>query len=95
MSLVNDAITAGGGLQAVAEYCGVKYQAVQKWRKRLPPDRAAALEKLTKGQYTRRMLCPDFPWDEEAPSPTSSELDGLEAADAPPATPAPVEASHA
>lgn len=66
MSVIDDAIREAGGLQAVAEHFGVRYQAVQKWRKKLPPDRAAGIENLTGGKYTRQQLCPKFPWDTES-----------------------------
>lgn len=66
MSVIDEAIREAGGLQAVADYFGVRYQAVQKWRKKLPPERAAGLEELTGGKFTRQQLCPNFPWAAEA-----------------------------
>lgn len=54
------------GLQALAAGCGVKYQAVQKWRKSVPPGRAGRIEELTQGRVTRRELCPDFAWEPSA-----------------------------
>jgi DNA-binding transcriptional regulator YdaS (Cro superfamily) len=67
MKAIDRAIELAGGLQALADSCGVKYQAVQKWRKnRVPPERAGRIEEVTQGQVTRRDLCPDFPWDTPA-----------------------------
>jgi DNA-binding transcriptional regulator YdaS (Cro superfamily) len=63
--LVRAAIKAAGGLSKVATHCKVTYQAVQKWRTKLPVERAVDLELLTNGQYPRRQLAPEFPWGDE------------------------------
>lgn len=64
MLAIEKVIILLGGLQATAGACGVTYQAVQRWlRKGVPPARAVQLEILSNGAYSRRELCPTFPWD--------------------------------
>lgn len=54
------AIAAAGGTQALANKCGVKYQAVQKWArfKRIPAERVLQIERLT--GVSRHDLRPDL-----------------------------------
>jgi DNA-binding transcriptional regulator YdaS (Cro superfamily) len=49
MSVVERAIEGGGGLQPFAEKCGVRYQAVQKWRRsgRVPAERVLSVEAIS------------------------------------------------
>jgi DNA-binding transcriptional regulator YdaS (Cro superfamily) len=49
MEAVLRAIEGGGGLKSVAEKLGVRYQAVQKWRRsgRVPAERVLALESIS------------------------------------------------
>lgn len=57
---VSRAIKDGGGLQTVAERLGVRYQAVQKWRKsgKVPAERVLALESVS--GVSRSELRPDL-----------------------------------
>jgi DNA-binding transcriptional regulator YdaS (Cro superfamily) len=49
MNAVDRAIEAAGGLVGLAQVCGVKYQAVQKWRRtgRVPAERVLEIERHT------------------------------------------------
>lgn len=57
---VSRAIEGGGGLKSVAGKLGVRYQAVQKWRKsgRVPAERVLALESVS--GVSRSALRPDL-----------------------------------
>lgn len=50
------------GLGQLATDCGVSYQAIQKWirKKRVPAERARAIESATQGRVTRYQLRPDI-----------------------------------
>jgi DNA-binding transcriptional regulator YdaS (Cro superfamily) len=57
------AIRLAGGARVVAQAMGIKsLWSVYKWLKRdkVPPDRVATLEQLTKGEVTRHELRPDI-----------------------------------
>ena len=59
MKALQRAIKAAGGRRALAEACGVKYQAVQKWeRGTIPAERVLQVEKATSIHRTR--LRPDL-----------------------------------
>lgn len=49
MNAIDRAVEKAGGLQGLAAACGVKYQAVQKWRRlgRLPAERVIDVERIT------------------------------------------------
>ena len=61
-NVVEKAIAAANGLQTLAEACGVKYQAVQKWRRqgKVPAERVLAVEEATGGKVSRHELRPDI-----------------------------------
>lgn len=62
------AIRLGGGISEFARKLGVRYQAVQKWRRiGVTSERAAEIEILLNGAVSRRDLLPTFPWDEVKP----------------------------
>lgn len=64
--LVN-AIEILGGQTALAKEVGVTQGLVWQWLNNIrpiAPERAVDIERATKGQVTRRDLCPDFPWGE-------------------------------
>jgi DNA-binding transcriptional regulator YdaS (Cro superfamily) len=60
MSVVERAIEGGGGLGLFASKCGVKYQAVQKWRRsgRIPAERVLCVEEVS--GVPRHELRPDL-----------------------------------
>ncbi len=60
MNPVDRAIEGGGGLQPLSEKLGVRYQALQKWRKsgRVPAERVLPLEKAS--GVSRHELRPDL-----------------------------------
>jgi DNA-binding transcriptional regulator YdaS (Cro superfamily) len=60
MSVVERAIEKGGGLQPFAAKCGVRYQAVQKWRRsgRIPAERVLSIEAIS--GVSRHELRPDL-----------------------------------
>lgn len=60
MKPIERAVQAAGGQQALAEKCGVKYQAIQKWlrTKRVPAERVLAVEAAT--GVSRHELRPDI-----------------------------------
>ena len=62
MNIVEEAIAAAKGLQPLADACGVKYQAIQKWRRqgKVPAERVLAVEAATGGKITRSQLRPDI-----------------------------------
>lgn len=61
MSAIDRAITAVGGVSALAERVKVTPQAVINWRKRgVPAKRALAVEAATNGCVTRHELCPEM-----------------------------------
>lgn len=67
MKAIDKAIQAAGGQQALAEKCGVRYQAVQKWARlnRIPAERVLAIE--TASGISRHELRPDlYPQDSAA-----------------------------
>lgn len=60
MNAVTRAI-ASIGLSALAQRCGVTYQAVRKWeRGRVPAERCRAIEAATDGAVTVHDLRPDI-----------------------------------
>lgn len=64
MKAIERAVERAGGQQALAEMCGVKYQAVQKWirSKRVPAERVLTIESAT--GVSRHELRPDiYPLD--------------------------------
>ena len=64
MNAVDRAIEAAGGRGKLAEACGVRYQAVEKWQRRgkLPAERVIAVERIT--GVPRGELRPDLYPDE-------------------------------
>lgn len=60
MKAIERAVEKAGGQQALADLCGVKYQAVQKWirGKRVPAERVLAIESAT--GVSRHDLRPDI-----------------------------------
>lgn len=60
MSAIGRAVERAGGQQALADACGVKYQAVQKWlrSKRVPAERVLTIESAT--GVSRHDLRPDI-----------------------------------
>lgn len=68
MNIVKAAIKSAGGMKTLAAVCGVRYQAIQNWRKqgRVPAERVLTVEKATGGQVTRHQLRPDiYPLERE------------------------------
>lgn len=66
MKAIEKAVEAAGGRAALAEKCGVRYQAVEKWVRlnRVPAERVLEIEAATGGQVTRHELRPDlYPLD--------------------------------
>lgn len=55
MTALEKALEHFGTPANLARAVGVKYQAVQQW-KRIPPRHAMKLEKLTQGQITARQI---------------------------------------
>lgn len=50
------------------EFCerlGIKSPSLSEWKReaKVPPERAAEIERMTNGIAARRVLCPSFPWD--------------------------------
>lgn len=71
MEAVNRAIEAGGGLQPLAAKLGVRYQALQKWRKsgRVPAERVLSVEAAS--GVSRHELRPDlYPFESRSLSTT-------------------------
>lgn len=60
MKAIERAVEKAGGQQALADMCGVKYQAVQKWLrgKRVPAERVLTIESAT--GVSRHELRPDI-----------------------------------
>lgn len=59
MKAIDRAIKAAGGLQGLAEKCGVRYQAIQKWRSgKVPAERVLQVERMT--GISRSSLRPDI-----------------------------------
>lgn len=57
-----------GGQAALAKTLNVKPPTVNQWasgERPVPAARAVEIERATKGQVTRKALCPEFPWDVE------------------------------
>lgn len=56
------AIVAAGSVSELAARCGVRYQAVQRWRNRglVPAERVLQVEKATGGRVSRYELRPDL-----------------------------------
>jgi DNA-binding transcriptional regulator YdaS (Cro superfamily) len=66
MDAIDRAIEAVGGRRQLAEACGVRYQAVHKWRKqgRIPAERVLTIERVS--GVSRSELRPDlYPPDED------------------------------
>lgn len=58
-----------GGQEATADQLQVKQASVSGWARGvhgMSPAVAVRAEKATDGEFSRRDLCPDFPWDETA-----------------------------
>lgn len=57
-NLVEKAVTAAGGIAAVAEHFEIHYQAVQQWvsKNRIPAERVIEMERLS--GVSRHELCP-------------------------------------
>lgn len=69
MKPIARAVRAAGGQQALADKCGVKYQAVQKWLRlnRVPAERVLTIEEAT--GISRHDLRPDiYPRDASLPT---------------------------
>jgi DNA-binding transcriptional regulator YdaS (Cro superfamily) len=49
-----------GSPAEMARRCGVKPQAVDKWKKRVPLERVPQIVRLTNGQVTAHELRPDY-----------------------------------
>jgi DNA-binding transcriptional regulator YdaS (Cro superfamily) len=66
MSAIDRAIEAVGGRRQLAEACGVRYQAVQKWQRsqRIPAERVLEVERIS--GVSRGDLRPDLYPDETA-----------------------------
>jgi DNA-binding transcriptional regulator YdaS (Cro superfamily) len=60
MEAIAKAVKEAGGQQALAQLCGVRYQAVQKWLRtgRVPAKRVLQIERVT--GVSRHDLCPDL-----------------------------------
>lgn len=59
MKAIERAVEKAGGQQALADKCGVKYQAVQKWiRNGVPAERVLDIESAT--GISRHELRPDI-----------------------------------
>lgn len=59
IDIVREACDAVGGATALARMIGVKPPALYIW-KRVPGERAIAIEKATNGKVTRHRLRPDL-----------------------------------
>lgn len=59
-NVVDLVIAGAGGLQELARKCGVRYQAVQKWRasRKVPPERVLAAESAS--GVARERIRPDL-----------------------------------
>ncbi len=58
-----------GTQEATAKAVKVDQSTVSGWCRELfkpNPSAAVRAEKATEGEFSRRDLCPDFPWDETA-----------------------------
>lgn len=62
MSVIDKAIICAGGVQSLATRLNVRYQMVQKWRKRgfFPYDRAKDIEQATKCAVMRHEMFPEL-----------------------------------
>ena len=62
MNAVEKAINNAGGVKKLADAMGIKYQLLQKWRKRgfVPHYRAAQIEQITDGKVMRHELFPEL-----------------------------------
>ena len=62
MKAIDRAVRAAGGMQALADMCGVSYQAIQKWRSRrrraVPAERVLQIERFS--GISRHELRPDL-----------------------------------
>jgi DNA-binding transcriptional regulator YdaS (Cro superfamily) len=64
-SPIDRAIRIAGGQRKLAQLIGVSYQAIQKFRRRVPAEQAIPIERATDGQVKRHQLRPDiYPPDE-------------------------------
>lgn len=66
MNAITKAIEIVGGAARLADRLGVSTQSVCFWRdgeRRFPARLAPAVERITGGQVTCEMLCPDVEWD--------------------------------
>lgn len=66
MNAITKAIEIVGGAARLANRLGVSTQSVCFWRdgeRRFPARLAPAVERITGGQVTCEMLCPDVEWD--------------------------------
>lgn len=71
-SAIDKAISISGGLNEFARKCGVRYQAVQKWKKsRVPAERVLLVESIS--GISRCELRPDlYPAETFTPSSVAS-----------------------
>ena len=62
MNAVEKAIDNVGGVKKLADVMGIKYQLLQKWRRRgfVPHCRAAQIEQITGGEVMRHELFPEL-----------------------------------
>lgn len=59
---IERAVQAAGGRAKLADACGVRYQAVEKWVRldRVPAERVLQIEEATGGAVSRHELRPDL-----------------------------------
>ena len=65
LQIVRDACEAAGGIDALAEFLGIRRQAFYQWP-RVPADRVIPIELATGGKVTRERLRPDLYPDDQA-----------------------------
>lgn len=59
ISVIRKAVTAAGGVNALAAAVGIRRQALYAWP-RVPPKRVIAIEAATGGKVTRHEMRPDI-----------------------------------
>lgn len=60
------AIELLGSQEAFALACGVKTQAVTRWKRDVPAERAPLIERVTRGEVRCEELCPHIEWIRDA-----------------------------
>jgi DNA-binding transcriptional regulator YdaS (Cro superfamily) len=81
MTALDQAINCIGGIGALAARLGVKYQAIQKWRRgKVPEDRCGDIEAATAGVVTCDALRPDVEWQRNENGVVTGYLVTLQAA---------------